>query len=733
MVNFLSIVFISTAIVSLIVSVVAFLFYRIQQEFKFIRYFALVTLYNFIFQGARGIFLFTTDETLANLCNRLSMVGLAFFIPGVLHFVCEFIHRKMDRLVLTAYGIAIVFSGVAWLKMPNLGEKQLFSYAEKLSGMNLAFGYHVFDIVVFTTLVFCTFLLVDHYRREDEGRRLVLPIIYGGVFWVLTGAFDELVIVGVVDFPLVFWFGALVMMMSVVYSLSLRFGWAMNELADKQEELSTLNRELTDMVEEKAKDLLLFRDSFHFTGDAILITDLQGRIIYTNPAFQNLYGYSTEDLIGQNPRIVKSGKNPSSIYGEMWKSVMEGIVWTGELINKKRDQTEIYVEMKVAPIIDSLGRTINLLGTQRDITPRKLLEQQLRERNVALEEAKAHTEHILDSMREIVIITDKGRKILSINSYGAEVAGYQSWELEGKTFEFLVGSAEFVESAYHVALHREVKDFEIPLVHRNKDSIPVSWNSIPLKDRQSKTIGVLSVGRDLREMKQLQQALLRSEKLAAIGRLAAKIAHEINNPLGIIETGLYLVQKKVDDPEYVRDELKEIKEEIDRIGRIVKGLLEFARFSKHELSSEDLNLLIEDVLHSVESHLHSKNVRIDWKLEPGLPEIYVAADQMKQVLLNFLRNAEDAVSAGGCITVETKRRGDWCRIEITDDGSGIPDDILPQIFDPFFTTKDFGQGTGLGLSISYSIIREMGGDIKVKSKVDVGTTFTIVLPLSEQS
>jgi len=228
--------------------------------------------------------------------------------------------------------------------------------------------------------------------------------------------------------------------------------------------------------------------------------------------------------------------------------------------------------------------------------------------------------------------------------------------------------------------------------------------------------------------------LLQSQKLAAIGELSAGIAHEINNPLAIIrqeaEWLLHLYKKEAPpDPAEVNNCLTEIVRRVDRAREITHNLLDFARRRQPVVQAVDLNRLVEDMTRLVEKEAHTRHISLEKQLYPDLPLIESDSPLLRQVILNLLNNAIQAVGRNGTVTVATRLGDDgWVMVQVADTGCGIPPENLAQIFDPFFTTKPQGKGTGLGLSICHGIIERLGGKITVASKVGQGSVFTVQLP-----
>jgi len=237
-----------------------------------------------------------------------------------------------------------------------------------------------------------------------------------------------------------------------------------------------------------------------------------------------------------------------------------------------------------------------------------------------------------------------------------------------------------------------------------------------------------------RELMEMQAHLIQSEKLASLGKLAAGIAHEINNPLGgiLIYSHLLLEDAKKDSPQ--AENLRKIVKETTRCKDIVKGLLEFARPKEPEMAPANINDIIDKALGIFERQALFQNIRIE-KNYAELPRIVVDAGQLQQVFANIIVNAAEAMEGNGVLAIRTSldAKNDCLRIDFADTGHGIREEDLPRLFEPFFTTKEVGKGTGLGLAISYSIVQKHQGSIEVQSELGKGSVFTVVLPLKRKT
>ncbi|HEU0204164.1 MAG TPA: ATP-binding protein [Burkholderiaceae bacterium] len=248
------------------------------------------------------------------------------------------------------------------------------------------------------------------------------------------------------------------------------------------------------------------------------------------------------------------------------------------------------------------------------------------------------------------------------------------------------------------------------------------------------------------ELRVAQAEAVRGEKLASVGLLAAGVAHELNNPLTGVLTFSHLLRQKMPDGSQDAEDLDLVIRETKRCAAIIRRLLDFAREKKPEKKYADLNALIEETERIVERPAHLRDIAITMELDPALPKVWVDADQIKQVVMNMLVNAQHALEGKreGTITIRTRRAGARCpepgvpavpmvEIAIADTGCGIAAGDLSRVFDPFFTTKEVGKGTGLGLSVSHGIVRAHGGLIEVESTLGAGTTFRVFLPLAPRA
>jgi PAS domain S-box-containing protein len=330
---------------------------------------------------------------------------------------------------------------------------------------------------------------------------------------------------------------------------------------------------------------------------------------------------------------------------------------------------------------------------------------------------------------------DAAGRVVTWNRASERLVGVSSDEAKGKLFGIEVALAKDVEhwrEMWDVLISAGVMARELVLLDSEGREIPFHLEGRVLRDG-NEIRGAVFVGLDLRIRRALEKQVLQSQKMAAVGLLAAGIAHEINNPLsGVVGYSKLLLERELEPK--IREKVERIAQSGERCRKIVEGVLLFSRSQQGgERTEIDLATLVDRVVRIGEYQWKMHNVRIMREPE-RLPEsaslrVLADGDQLEQVLLNLLSNAVDAMPRGGTVRIAlAPEPDDHVSFSVSDEGVGIPDAIRDSIFDPFFSTKEIGKGTGLGLSISYGIVRDHGGDILLESQPGRGTTFRVVLP-----
>jgi two-component system NtrC family sensor kinase len=308
---------------------------------------------------------------------------------------------------------------------------------------------------------------------------------------------------------------------------------------------------------------------------------------------------------------------------------------------------------------------------------------------------------------------------------GVFLAAYMATRIVRPIGQLVAGAHEFAKGSYDHAIHVDSKD-EIGYLASAFNQLGTSLQlHVAFLEEEKRRLEDAN-----HRLREAQEQLIQSERLATVGKLAAKVAHEVNNPLAIIKTAIRIIKGQTEGDEVMRDNFTEIEEEIARIARIVRGLLDLSRPAP-AAEIVDVNRLVQGLERLLGPNLREKDIALAVSMDPTRPSVRISADQLKQVILNLVRNAADAMPGGGSVSIETARHGTHVEIRVADDGCGIPEENLKRIFDPFFSTKGHEQGMGLGLSVSHGIIQAAKGTMVVDSVVDRGTTFRVSLPAVE--
>ena len=376
------------------------------------------------------------------------------------------------------------------------------------------------------------------------------------------------------------------------------------------------------------------------------------------------------------------------------------------------------------------------------------LTQNLQRLQVADEDVRRERDRLDLVLRNVpnpIIVIDNADQIISMNAAASRLFGTGRGALTvgGQNQAALRNDAKFSSFLAQLSVdHAARRSGELTLVDpETGEELIMQVTANEVRDAVGATIATVSVMQDigrLRELerRRLEQALFDSEKLAATGRLAASIAHEINNPLEAIQNALYLLVNTIPPEDPNARFLNIAMKETERMSRILRQMLGFYRPAA-SMAPTDLNAIIEEAEALVVERLRDRGVRVEKNLDQTLPRVVASSDQMKQVILNLLLNAAEAMPQGGVITVTTHTyhdaestflRSDAVRILITDTGAGIAEEHLEHILEPFFSTKG-EKGTGLGLWVSSGIVQSHGGALQVRSRPGAGTTFSITLPI----
>ncbi len=499
-------------------------------------------------------------------------------------------------------------------------------------------------------------------------------------------------------------------------------------------------------------------------------TDLVGNLTFINDAACRHLGYTREELIGMNNRQYVDEKNAKKVFdafNQIYRAGEPGRVFDYELTRK--DGIKRQVEMSASLRKDSSAKPIGFRGVTRDISERKQAEE-------ALRQSEERYRTILENMQEVYYEIDLAGTFIFLNEAFYEHLGYTKEEMMGKKSRQYQDetSARELQQAYNRVYRtgEPIRAVEAEWISKDGAKRTYEMSASLITDSEGKPIGFRGISRDVTERKRMEEALkkseeelsasneelraieeelratneelqaaneelketqeqlIRSEKLAAIGKLAGGVGHELRNPLGAIKNAVYYIKGKVTNSELAKREPRIIEflgivdDEISSSNKIISDLLNFSRVAKPAVSPAKIRKVMEDTL----SHLTvPENVEVINKVDANLPEVEIDADQIRQVLVNIATNAIQAMPEGGKLTIDARKEDKFLEVAISDTGDGISEDVIRKIFDPLFTTR--AKGIGLGLAVCQSIIERHGGAIGVESKVGEGATFTVKLPL----
>lgn len=472
--------------------------------------------------------------------------------------------------------------------------------------------------------------------------------------------------------------------------------------------------------------------------DGVAIADLEPKLTYVNDAFARMHGYSREEMIGMKVVNLHNEEQMDEYQRGMNQTKTQGS-WEGEIGHIRKDGTPFAAYMSVTLLKGDDGKPRGIAAVTTDITERKRAEE-------ALADEAIRRRILIDQSRDGIVILDKNGKVYEANQQFAEMLGYSpkeiaqlhvwDWDTQWPREQLL----EMIRSV-------DAAGANFQTYHRRKDGtvydVEISTNGAVCAGQKL----VFCVCRDITERKQAEEALraankelreaqeklVRSERLAAIGQLAGGVGHELRNPLGAIKNAAYYVKGKVAKSELAHKEPRVIEflnimdDEIDTSNQIINDLLGLSRVGKPSVLPAQIKNVIEDALSPTTI---PESIKLIKKLDTELPQIEIDASQIHQVLVNMITNAVQAMPEGGKLTIAAKEKENFLEVKIADTGCGIPEEAVGKIFDPLFTTK--AKGIGLGLAVCKTIIDQHEGNIAVKSQAGKGTTFTISLPLKRE-
>ncbi|MBW1782765.1 MAG: PAS domain S-box protein [Deltaproteobacteria bacterium] len=523
---------------------------------------------------------------------------------------------------------------------------------------------------------------------------------------------------------------------SVMDHMGARFLW---DLIQMETEKSQLERKRQKREEKEKRYSQIILDSLPYR---IMVVNMDMTVETVNQTFLEEFQISPQGVLGKHCYEVRYGLDtPCGEAGHACylldlKDMKEDRLISTIRESRDKDGEERFHVITTSPIYNEQGEMVQLLEASRDVTSRIKLEKEAQKSNIFFQ-------NVIQSAVDGIVVVDTKGNVLIFNEGMENLTGYKAREIMehghvSSFYDINVAKENMrkMRSDRHGPLGK-LNPTSMSVTTKTGEEIPVTLTAsiITIDDKEIGSVGVFTDMREVLQMrKELEDAhlqLVQSEKIASVGRMAAGVAHEINNPLaGALIYAELLKERLSDDPQPLSD-IEEVIHQTLRCKKIVAELLEFSRQSIGQTSSFSLEHLIGQCLNLLVNQVLFQNIRVTTEIEPDIPEMVGDIGQLQQVFTNLFINAAHAMDGKGDLKVSATYRPDHSRfvIKVSDTGPGIPIELRDKIFDIFFTTKPVGKGTGLGLSITRNIVQLHGGTITFECPPGGGTTFLIELPL----
>ena len=593
----------------------------------------------------------------------------------------------------------------------NRAAAQLYGYTpEELRGKSLSILYPVEDRHRFHEEVIPTILKQGECRGEFRNRTRAGDSIWvHASFSLLRNAEGEPE--GIVEF-------SINVTAQKLGDLAVKRSDEMNRLLEEARGSSAMTRMLVSAVE-KAQDVILITEAEP--------VDLPGpRILYVNPAFERMTGYTAEEVVGQSPRILQGPHTDRAALERIRKALKRWKPVREEVTNYRKDGTEFTVELSIVPIADEKGWYTHWMAIQRDITEQNLLRKRL-----ADGEARLH--FLTEAMPQLLWTATPDGTCNFVSQSCADYLGSPASVVYGPGWLEFVHPEDVPRSA--VAWSKAVQGkqtftTEYRLRRNDGQYLWYLHRAVPRLDEHGDVLEWVGSSTDIEQQKRSEEAIRQTEKLAAVGRLASSIAHEINNPVSSVTNLLYLLGDQPSLSRTAREYVKTAQEEIARVGEITMQTLRF-----HQQSVAPAPTRIAEILDSVlafhKPRMAACGVQLRREYE-STERLRCLAGDIRQAMSNLVGNAVDALKAGGRLRVRLRPSVSWkhrlrpgVRISIADTGHGIEKERMRRIFEPFYTTKGI-TGTGLGLWITKDLVAQHEGEIGVRSSTRDGHSGTVI-------
>jgi PAS domain S-box-containing protein len=482
-----------------------------------------------------------------------------------------------------------------------------------------------------------------------------------------------------------------------------------------------------DVTEQREKELR-FTELFETLQEGVYFSTPDGQLLDANPALVNMLGYvEKNDLLSLEPAALNFDPG-QPVLGRAVDD--RGGVRTREIKLRRKDGTAAVFLDSSRAVWDTSGNIIRYQGTLVDITDRRKMERQLAQQ----EEFRGR---LLDSFPDLILVVDLEEKYTFVSSRAHDLLGYEPRDMTGKKISEVQDHSPELVALYQsvVSGQQAFGAAEYGVRHRDGNWRTMRASGSPLVDAEGKISGVIVSVRDITIERKLEQQVVQSERLAAMGAMIGGVAHELNNPLTSI-LGVSELLQDTETNETTRKQLAMLQQQARRAAEIVQNLTYFSRPPAPGKSKINLVEVVERTLNLHAYSLRKNNITVDFLKEAGVPYALGDPHQLMQVFLNLILNAEHAIRDArdkGTLRIRLGRADNTVWVSFHDDGPGIAKENMSSIFDPFYTTKRPGRGTGLGLSICKSVMKEHNGSIEAANSPEGGAVFTVTLPVGGPS
>ncbi len=529
---------------------------------------------------------------------------------------------------------------------------------------------------------------------------------------------------------------------------------------------SSVEENTADVSSQRTSDILSLEAALN-KHSIVAKTDAQGNITYVNDKFLEISKFERHELIGQNHRIINSGEHTKEFFKEMWNTISSGAPWRGNIKNKAKDGSYYWVDSIIAPIIEN-KKVREYISFRFDITKAKRREainseiSRLRAKYIELlKDREKFFKYFLESILNITdseygFVSEVRKDAKDSSSLSLYFTNDVFWYEQSKEFHDLNNYCKEILSTKEMLIVNTQTDDPsirsfigvpilvsgeliaiIGLANRNGGYPEACLPELkPIIDLISEMLNTFKLEDNLEYQTKLSQ---HNAKLASIGRLAAGVGHEINNPLAIIQGHLSMIESELKlshkDNEKIFERIGKVDLALERISNIVKGLRSFSRSDDQPLSSFDIYDLINETCFMMKDIYTKEGINFDFIGNKEKIAVLGSRGRFQQVLVNLISNAKDATEGqeNRQIKIYFQVSGDEVKVTVKDNGQGVSVDILDKIFDPFFTTKEVNKGTGIGLSLASTIMKEHGGKIDVESTLGNGAAFILTMPIHKSS